>query len=83
MRRFYLADAAPPSFDPGGVTKGAWNDTTDAADSGGLLTLPSGATANFVLPETNVSPTWNVLMAHWTGDKIPKSFLWVAQSIGV
>lgn len=74
MRRFYLSDAAPPTFDPASTVKGAWDDVTDAADSGGLLTLPSGATANFVLPETSVSPTWDVLLAHWTSQGVGRSF---------
>lgn len=75
MRRFYLTNAAPPSFDPTTTVKGTWSDTTKGGSSGGLLALPSGTSVTSAQAETNASATWDVILAHWTSDKIGKGFL--------
>lgn len=73
-RKLYLANAGAPEFDPTTTLKGTWSDTTQAGSSGGLLKTPTGASATSFLTETNTSPTFDVVLAHWTSNAIPRSF---------
>lgn len=60
----YNQDAAP-TFGP--TLKGTWNDTTNAANQGGLFTSPSGASATLGIATATATDPWDVLLAGWNG----------------
>lgn len=60
-QRFYLNDDAPGRSPA--VAKGAWDDTTNQPNIGGLETTQSGVAATLGVAETSVTNNWDVLLA--------------------
>lgn len=60
----YSQDAAP-TFSP--TLAGTWNDTTNAADQGGLFNTPSGASSSLAVAEATATNPWDVLLAGFNG----------------
>lgn len=66
--RFYLNDSAA-AYSPA-VARGAWDDTTNQPDIGGLQTTQSGVAATLGLAEVSATNNWDVLLATFVSDAL-------------